>query len=123
MSMKPSSTIEAYRRTHPQRGPSPAGASWGFFEVPIGYGGRPQYLLRIIASDGDGWDHVSVSRSDRRFPTWSDMCWVKAQFWDAEDTVIQFHPAASQYVNIHVGCLHLWKKQGVTYELPPKEMV
>jgi hypothetical protein len=40
-----------------------------------------------IASDGGGWEHVSVSRTDR-CPTWDEMCKVKDMFWSAEDCVV-----------------------------------
>jgi hypothetical protein len=66
--------------------------------------------LRIIASDGYGWRHVSVSRRDsHKPPTWEMMCAVKDLFWEAEDWVVQFHPARSEYINNHPGCLHLWQ--------------
>lgn len=66
--------------------------------------------LRCIASDGMGWKHVSVSiEGDRRPPKWEAMCYVKDLFWSDHDWVIQFHPAKSEYVNHHPGCLHLWQ--------------
>ena len=76
-------------------------------------------LLNIIASDGMGWKHVSVTRvSDRKVPTWEMMCKVKELFFEPEDWVIQFHPAESEYVNNHPGCLHLWKPD-TTFPTPP----
>lgn len=33
------------------------------------------------------------------------------------------HPPKSANINIHPYCLHLWKKIGAEYELPPKEFV
>ena len=72
----------------------------------------------IIASDGGGWEHVSVSLPNR-CPTWGEMCWVKSLFWDPEDAVIQIHPPASQYVNMHPNCLHLWRPINLTLPLPP----
>lgn len=69
-----------------------------------------------------GWEHVSVSLYNR-LPTWDEMCLVKSLFWDEEETVIQFHPKKSQYVNQHPFCLHLWKKIGVDAELPNIAMV
>lgn len=64
-----------------------------------------------IASDGEGWEHVSVSRPDR-CPTWEEMSRIKSKFWDPEDAVIQIHPPESTYVNNHPYCLHLWRKAG-----------
>ena len=74
--------------------------------------------LRVIASDGESWEHVSVSLADRT-PTWEEMCLVKRLFWDPEDCVIQFHPPESNYVNLHPYCLHLWRPIGVTLPVPP----
>ena len=79
-------------------------------------------VLRVIASDGQGWEHVSVSLTDR-CPTWEEMCFVKKLFWDDTDCVVQYHPPASEYVNCHPYCLHLWRQIGVEFVLPPSYMV
>jgi hypothetical protein len=50
------------------------------------------------------------------------MCFVKSLFWDDEETVIQFHPAVSAYVNNHSHCLHLWKPP-FDMPLPPSILV
>lgn len=82
--------------------------------------------LTIIASSGQliaarGWEHVSVSLR-RRNPNWQEMCFCKDLFWDKHETVVQFHPAESDYVNNHAHCLHLWKhKDG--HALPPSLLV
>ena len=67
--------------------------------------------LRCIVSDGEGWEHVSVSCYDR-CPTWEEMAHVKNLFWDDDDFVVQMHPPKSDYVNNHPYCLHLWRKAG-----------
>jgi hypothetical protein len=79
---------------------------------------------------GPRWEHVSVSvvspgsrKPAGRVPTWGEMCFVKRTFWKAEETVLQFHPAESQYVNAHDLVLHLWRLVGVDHPLPPKELV
>src|SRR4051812_20316593 len=74
--------------------------------------------MQAIASDGLGWEHVSVSTRGR-CPTWEEMSYAKGLFWEPEDVVIQFHPAASEYVNIHPTCLHLWRPRGRNLPLPP----
>ena len=82
--------------------------------------------LLIVASDGLGWQHVSVSvRGSVIPPSWSMMCQVKDLFWEPEDLVMQIHPPRSVYVNQHPGCLHLWKptKPGVMIPLPDPIMV
>lgn len=80
--------------------------------------------IRIIASDGEGWQHVSVSieKSDRP-PYWSTMCKVKDLFWEDEDVVCQFHPRKSEYVNHHPGCLHLWRCTTQEFPTPDPIMV
>ena len=91
----------------------------GYFSIPYGnkFGG-----LDVICSDGEGWDHVSVSLPER-CPTWDEMVYVKDIFFGAEETVMQLHPPKSQYVNLHEFCLHLWRKHGFEIPLPPKEFV
>lgn len=79
----------------------------------------------VIASDGEGWQHVSVSFGRvPGTPSWDVMCQVKDLFWNDEDAVIQFHPKKSEYVNNHKGCLHLWRCiDGRETPTPPKIMV
>jgi hypothetical protein len=86
----------------------------GIFKIP-----REGYHMWVILSDGGGWDHASVSRTDDQTPTWDDMAEVKRLFFRDDETVVQFHPKESEYINVHPGCLHLWRKQGEEYELPP----
>lgn len=112
--------LEIYRTTHPTGGLSPAGSMWGYFVVPHG-----REVLRVISSGSEnefGWEHVSVSLA-HRIPTWEEMCLVKQLFWKDEETVLQFHPKRSRYVNRHEHVLHLWKRTGVDHELPPQECV
>lgn len=80
--------------------------------------------LQIIASDGGGWDHVSVTpRHKKRCPTWEEMTFVKDLFFDAEEVVYQLHPARSQYINNHDYVLHLWRPQQDPIPTPPGWMV
>ena len=89
----------------------------------VGIPGRPQ--LFCIASDGEGWEHVSVSLANQqnRCPSWTEVCKVKDVFWDAEDVVMQLHPRQSDYVNVHKGCLHLWRPTTGGIPTPPSWMV
>ena len=81
-------------------------------------------LLQIIASWGEGWDHVSVTKvSDDRPPSWKTMSWVKELFWRDDEAVMQLHPAKRDWINNHPGCLHLWKPQHAAIPLPPPIMV
>lgn len=89
-------------------------------------------VLRCIVASGEtaqqdmginhAWDHVSVSLKNR-CPTWNEMTYVKDLFFLPEETVFQFHPPQSEYVNLHPYTLHLWRPLLVTVPLPPKEMV
>lgn len=76
----------------------------------------------VVFSWHMGWDHVSISYADRT-PTWDEMCYVKDLFFDPEDCVIQYHPARSEYVNVHPYCLHLWKPRFCGVPIPPKQLV
>jgi hypothetical protein len=98
---------------------SPPHKTFGAFFLTRSNGRR----FKVIAADGreTGWDHVSVSMP-KRCPTWDEMCWVKNLFFGPEETVIQFHPPASEYVNDCGNCLHLWRRvAGI--ELPPSILV
>lgn len=110
---------ERKRLTHGPMGSTKADGNNGLFNI-TSVKFKRNFLC--IASDGAGWEHVSVSLRDR-CPTWEEMCYIKSVFWDTEDTVIQFHPPESEYVNNHPYCLHLWRKIGQEAELPPRELV
>jgi hypothetical protein len=82
--------------------------------------------LQVIASDGKGWDHVSVVAISQyqRCPSWEEMCLVKRMFFRDDELVLQFHPPKHRYVNCHPHCLHLWRPQKqAEIELPPVECV
>ena len=82
-------------------------------------GGRA--TLRVIFSDGFGWDHVSVTAS--RTPTWDEMCYVKGMFFYEDECVVQYHPPVAVYVNCHPRCLHLWRPQAFDIQLPPTILI
>jgi hypothetical protein len=79
--------------------------------------------LNFVFSWGMGWDHVSISKKINDTPTWEEMKYAKDLFFNEDETVVQFHPKKSEYVNVHPYTLHLWKKQGEEIELPPTWMV
>ena len=92
------------------------------------------YYFQIIASDGMGWEHVSVSlykqiskagRSKlvERTCTWDEMCYIKDLFWESDDCVIQFHPPKKDYVNLHPYVLHLWRPSNLDIERPPRVLI
>ena len=78
--------------------------------------------LKIIISSGMDWEHVSVSRRSR-VPDYLDMVWVKNQFWGPDATVMQLHVPATDHVNCHPNCLHLWRPIGGGIPRPPAIMV
>lgn len=118
--------LDRFRTQSPPYVSSP-GATYGAFVIP-----RNGVDLRVIATDGDGgaqlkteWEHVSCHAFDRTFgkarcPNWGEMCYLKDLFWTEDETVIQFHPAARNYVNIHENVLHLWRWRGGEFPTPPK---
>jgi hypothetical protein len=93
----------------------------GVFIIPYN---PTKVKLYCIASDGLEWDHVSVTAYCLdRCPKWEEMCYVKSLFWDDDNCVIQYHPQASEYVNVHPYCLHLWRPQTQSIPQPSKFMV
>ncbi len=91
----------------------------GAFQVPHPATG---VSLRVIASNGDGWEHVSVSLPNRT-PNWRKMEFICRLFWTEEEAVMQLHPPRSQWVNNHPYCLHLWRPTAAEIPLPPQIMV
>ena len=81
----------------------------------------------VVASDGGGWDHVSVSPCSQKrkaCPTWEEMCAIKEMFFKPEERVVQFHPPKSEYINNHPYCLHLWRpNDGKEMPAPPMPFV
>lgn len=87
---------------------------------------KNRVIFYIIASDGEGWDHVSVHCKFcgiERTPTWDEMCFIKSVFWDEDDCVIQYHPSKKEYVNLHKYTLHLWRPTNSEFPIPNKILV
>jgi hypothetical protein len=82
----------------------------------------PHLLLRIVVSDGEGWDHVSVSHRDRT-PTWEEMEAIKRMLFSPEDCVMQLHPPLANYKNDHPHVLHMWRPHNQVIPQPPRDMV
>jgi hypothetical protein len=82
--------------------------------------------LTIIANSAQAessfWEHVSVS-TFRRCPNWQEMSWVKDQFWNEDECVVQFHPVRTEYVNNHPYTLHMWRHATQTFPTPPSILV
>lgn len=90
----------------------------GHFNITL----KSQKKCFAIASDGMGWEHVSVSMPNRSL-TWDEMCEIKDLFWEKDEWVVQYHPAESEYVKNHPTCLHLWKPIEAVMPTPLKIMV
>ena len=77
---------------------------------------------RIVVSNGEGWEHVSISHK-HKIPSWKVMCILKDMFFEEDEVVMQLHPKKSDHINLHPNCLHLWRPLNAEIPLPPKEMV
>ena len=91
----------------------------GFFLVPSPV---DRVKLVVIASDGDGWDHVSVSRKTRT-PNWKEMSFIKELFFNDDETVMQLHVPIKDHINMCKTALHLWRPHNYVIPTPPKYMV
>jgi hypothetical protein len=84
--------------------------------------------LRVIASAGGGWDHVSVHAAagynrTKRIPTWEEMEFVKRTFFKRDEVAMQLHVPAADHINCNPYTLHLWRPHHARIPLPPKEYV
>lgn len=101
-----------------------AGEPWGpedlggCFRFAVAGGGE----LRVMAANGDGWDHVSVSRADR-IPSWTEMEAMKRVFFKPDEIAYQLHVPAEDHINHHPHCLHIWRPHRSKIPLPPKWMI
>jgi hypothetical protein len=91
----------------------------GMFHLRLSPGSS---VLRVLISNGMGWEHVSVSALGR-CPSWYEMECIKRLFWDAEDAVMQIHPPEREYVDCRPYTLHLWRPGNGKFPRPPSWMV
>jgi hypothetical protein len=123
MRTAPNKAVEPYRI---KNSPLSGEGNYGAFAITTA---PPPWYFQVIISDGGGWDHVSVClRSSKnpdeyQTPSWSAMCYIKSLFFSDDETVVQFHPKKSEYVNCHPCVLHLWRNQAEGHALPPKGFV
>lgn len=89
------------------------------------YDKNTRVKLNFIMSWGAGWEHCSVSITDRykRTPSWEQMCFIKNSFWNEDECCVEYHPAKKDYVNNHEYCLHIWKPIDQEIPTPPSLMV
>lgn len=92
----------------------------GAFNMPSPIDGAN---LRIIAAAAGGWDHVSVSRTNR-CPNWIEMEYVKRAFFNDDEVAMELHVRPSEHLSLHAYCLHLWRpNDGRDIPMPPAFMV
>lgn len=76
-----------------------------------GYAARFHDLFFIVSAaredDGKVWLHASVSRRDRKLPTWDDLKVLKHYCIGHERKAIQVLPPTTRYVNL-ANVLHLF---------------
>lgn len=111
--------LNKYRYEHPRGGMGDEHNGCFKLQLP-----DTRVTFVIVASNGLKWEHVSVSTVDR-CPRWNEMQQIKEMFFNDDETVMQLHPAKSNYVNNHPYCLHLWKPTDPdrAIPLPPMFMV
>lgn len=121
MKDKVSKYLESRRITIPGLYSDKALGFNGVFELIDGKG----TLFRVIASDQELWEHVSVTvrSGPKRTPTWAEMDWIKGLFWKDTEAVMQLHVPREQWVNNSEFCLHMWRPIGIEIPLPPMNMV
>lgn len=76
----------------------------------------------VIASNDEGWDHVSVSRKNR-VPNWAEMSHVHRLFFKDDEVAMQLHLPVDLHINIHKFVLHLWRPHTTDIPLPPRIFV
>lgn len=114
---------EKYRLTTGPQSSTADNGNNGAFQIRHPEKSRHPFL--VIASDGAGWEHVSVSIKGYTNlpPTWGEMCYIKDMFWGGQDVVMQLHPKLSEYINNHPGVLHLWRPIDQEIPQPPSILV
>lgn len=117
--MKDLRHLEAHRLKSDRRYGHPGYAFGGVFIINCPSTGRD---LRVIASSGGGWDHVSVSLASRT-PTWSEMDHIKKLFFEEYEAAMQLHVPVKDHINIHSNCLHLWRPTNREIPMPPTILV
>lgn len=79
--------------------------------------------IRVMAANGEGWDHVSVTLGIPRTPSWSEMELVKRLFFKPDEVAMQLHVTAEDHISHHPYCLHIWRPHELAIPLPPKWMI
>lgn len=88
----------------------------GMFELPSAT--AEGVTLRVVASVGKGWDHLSVS-TRRRCPVWEEMEQVKRLFFQPGECAMQLHVPVAEHINHCPYCLHIWRPHKKAIPRPP----
>lgn len=97
----------------------------GVFHIPSPIDRAP---MTVIASTGEGWEHISASRANR-CPNWPEMEFIKRLFFMNHECAMQLHPPIKDYVDGSVlggralNTLHIWRPMNVPIPRPPTWMV
>jgi len=113
--MRDLTTLDRYRTSGKALWGWDGDGTCGAFVVPSPIDRAP---MTVVASSEGGWDHISVSRRNR-VPNWHEMEHVKRMFFADDETAVQFHVPATDHINTHPNCLHLWRWQGGDFPRPP----
>lgn len=106
--------VRNYRESSRIRGEALVGGGWiqrVFGEDGLGLWDHPKRNLRLIHSiarekDGEIWAHVSLSRRDRKLPTWEQVSYVAQLLYPDRVALQVLPPAAEWYSESEVH--HLW---------------
>jgi hypothetical protein len=111
--------VEPHRETVGPRASEPADGNNGAFILRI-----RGVDLCCIASDGMGWDHVSVTvLGQRRVATYDELEAVRGAFFRDDECVLMYSVPRREHINVHEFCLHLWRPQVDAIPRPPAFMV
>jgi hypothetical protein len=91
----------------------------GMFMIPSPIDQKP---IAVVASAGEGWDHISVSRPTR-CPNWPEMSFIARLFFNDNEVAYQLHLPEAQWISNHPFCLHWWRPWEAAIPLPPSIMV
>lgn len=113
----PNLRVQPFRQPDPATGQVYSADIEGWYLVP--YHG---HTLKVIASSGLGWDHVSVSLA-KRCPTHEEMEHIRELFFRDDECVMLLSVPRAEHKNLHPFCLHMWRPQEAEIPRPPSDMV
>lgn len=95
------------------------GETEGMFLIPY-----KNEELKVIATSGEGWDHVSVSVNGKdRVPDWYEMEFIKRLFFRDNEIAIEYHMPPKDHINCNPNVLHMWRPHNKKIPVPPSIMV